>query len=320
MHLVILIPCLNEEKTIASVIDSIPKEIKRIKKISILIVDDGSTDRTKIIAEKCGAKVISHKRNLGVGGAFHTGIDECINIGANIVVNMDGDGQFNPLDIPALIDPILDEKVDCTTASRFMKKEYIPQMPFIKKWGNFQMARLVSFLVDKKFFDVSCGFRAYSGDTVLKLNLFGKFTYTQETFIDLIFKDCKILEIPLKIRGEREFGKSRVASSVINYAINTSKIIVRSFRDYKPLKFFLTIALLLSIPGLLLGSFFFYHYAITGQFTGHLWAGFLSAFLIIFSFLFLVTSLITDMFVRIRQNQEYLIYMQKKQRKNIPNG
>jgi glycosyltransferase involved in cell wall biosynthesis len=312
MHLIIIIPCLNEEKTISNVIKSIPKKINGISNIEILVIDDGSTDNTAELAKKAGASVISHKINRGVGTAFHTGVEESIKRGADIVVNMDGDGQFNPDDIEKLIAPILDNNADCVTASRFKDKTFYPKMPFIKKWGNIQMARLISFLTGKKYYDVSCGFRAYSKETILRMNLFGKFTYTQETFLDLAFKNMEIVEVPLKVRGEREFGKSRVASNILKYAINTSKIILRAFRDYKPLKFFAFLGTVFLIIGLCLGGFFIYHYMNTGVFSGQLWAGFSSGFSILFSFLFFLTGLLGDMLVRIRNNQERLLYMEKR--------
>jgi hypothetical protein len=175
-------------------------------------------------------------------------------------------------------------------------------------------------LTGKKYYDVSCGFRAYSKETILRMNLFGKFTYTQETFLDLAFKNMEIVEVPLKVRGEREFGKSRVASNILKYAINTSKIIFRAFRDYKPLKFFAFLGTIFLILGLSLGSFFIYHYVNTGKFSGQLWAGFSAGFSILFSFLFFLTGLLGDMLVRIRNNQEKLLYLERVKSYNSVNN
>jgi len=311
MHLVIIIPCLNEEKTIGRVITDIPQKIEGVSDIEVVVINDGSSDNTESIAIENGAHVISHIKPMGVGAAFHSGISEAIKMGADLVVNMDGDGQFNPQDIPSLLAPVIERKADFVTASRFMDKSLFPDMPWVKKWGNVQMARLISFLVGGKFYDVSCGFRAYSKDTILRMNLFGRFTYTQETFLDLAFKGMNIREVPLKIRGEREFGKSRVASNILRYAVNSSKIIVRSFRDYRPFRFFSLLAMILFIVSSFLGAFFLYHYSVTGQFTGQLWAGFSSGFFLLFSLLFFITGLIGDMIARIRNNQEKLLYYEK---------
>jgi hypothetical protein len=227
-------------------------------------------------------------------------------------VNIDGDGQFDPSDIPKLIQPILENRADFVTASRFMDPSLEPQMPWVKKWGNIGIVKLISLLTGQRFYDVSCGFRAYSQETMLQLNLIGKFTYTQESFLDLAFKDLRILEIPIKVLGQREYGNSRVAGNLWIYAVNSGKIILRTFRDYKPLRFFVFISLALFVFSFGLGTFFFVHYFQTGAFSGHLWAGFSSGFLLLFSLLFFVTGLLADMFDRIRLNQEKLLYLEKK--------
>lgn len=312
MLLVIIIPCLNEENTITEVISSIPQEMPGITSVKILVIDDGSTDSTACRAQEAGAKVIPHPENMGVGVAFHTGIDMAIEMGADIVVNMDGDGQFDPKDIPTLITPIIEGKADFVTASRFKDKSLEPQMPAIKKWGNKRIAGLISMLARKRFYDVSCGFRAYSQEALLRLNLMGKFTYTQETFLDFAFKGIKIVEVPLRIKGEREFGKSRVAGNLFNYAGRSATIILRTFRDYRPLEFFGLISIILFLFSLLLGGFFFGYYWKTGRFSPNLWAGFLSGFSLLFAILFFVTGLLADMFDRIRLNQEKMLYLEKK--------
>jgi glycosyltransferase involved in cell wall biosynthesis len=315
-YLVVILPCFNEEKTIGKVVSSIPKQISGIDKMDILVIDDGSTDDTVQEAIKSGAKVVSHSQNRGVGAAFQTGIQQALGMGAHIVINMDGDGQFNPEDIPKLLEPILKNHADFVTASRFKDSSLVPKMSWIKKWGNRRMSNLISMLSGQKFFDVSCGFRAYSCESLLHLNLLGKFTYTQETFLDLAFKGLKIVEVPLEVRGEREHGKSKVAGNLFKYALNSAKIIFRTFRDYKPLKFFGTIAAFLFMTSVYLGGFFFLHYFQTGKFSGHLWAGFSSGFLLLFSFLFFVTGLLADMFDRIRINQERILYLEKKRNQN----
>lgn len=312
IYLVVIIPCFNEEKTIGEVVSSIPGTIAGIEKIDIVVIDDGSTDQTVAEAIKSGAKVVSHPKNMGVGAAFQTGIQQALSMGADVMVNLDGDGQFNARDIPKLLEPIVEGRADFVTASRFKDSHLVPTMPWIKKWGNRRMSSLISMLAGQKFYDVSCGFRAYSSEALFHLNLLGKFTYTQETFLDLAYKGLKIVEVPLKVRGERKHGKSKVAGSILKYAFNSTKIIFRTLRDYKPLKFFGAISAILFLISFGLGAFFFIHYFQTGKFSGHLWAGFTSGFMLLFSFLFLVTGLLADMFDRIRINQERMLYLEKK--------
>jgi glycosyltransferase involved in cell wall biosynthesis len=310
LKIAVVIPALNEEQNIAKVISAIPSFVD-----TVFVINDGSTDNTVAEAKKEGATVISHSKNKGVGAAFNTGVQTILQNPHDVMVNMDGDGQFNPLDIEKLIQPILDKQAQFVTASRFKDKAFYPDMPKMKFWGNKRMALLISRLTKQKFFDVSCGFRAYTYDTLLRLNLFGSFTYTQESFLDLAFKNVEMAEIPIKVRGVREHGKSRVASNLWKYAFNTSKIILRAFKDYKPLRLFGKLAILLFLIGLALAIFFFSNYFITGKFSPHLWAGFLSGFLFGMSFLVTILALISDILARMKRNQEQVLYLLKKNNK-----
>jgi glycosyltransferase involved in cell wall biosynthesis len=177
----VIIPAYNEEKTITEVINAIPNFVD-----TIVVIDDCSTDNTVQKATEAGAEIIKHHFNQGVGAVFHSGVEYVLDRGFDIAVNIDADGQFSPSDIPLLIDPIIDVEADFVTASRFIDSSYTPDMPWINRWGNKQMSRLISALTSRRFYDVSCGFRAYSRDTLMKLNLIGRFTYTQETFLDLV--------------------------------------------------------------------------------------------------------------------------------------
>ncbi|MCH8852935.1 MAG: glycosyltransferase family 2 protein, partial [Planctomycetes bacterium] len=182
----IIIPALNEQATIADVVQRVPREIDGITGIEIVVIDDGSTDRTVELAREAGAEVVSHASTRGVGAAFATGVRTALEREAEIVVNMDGDGQFDPADIPKLLEPILFAGADFVSCTRFANPEFLPEMPRIKKWGNAVMTRLINRLAWKSnFTDVSCGFRAYTRDTLLRLNLMADFPSTQETFLNL---------------------------------------------------------------------------------------------------------------------------------------
>ena len=236
---VVIIPALNEEKTIGTVIDAVPKTLFSGEvALKVLVVNDGSTDRTEAIAKVHGADVIHHDSPQGVGASFSDAIQEALKRRADYAVNIDADGQMDPKDIEKLLSPIYAGEQDMVTASRFMDKDKEPQMPSIKRWGNDRVAEIVSFIVGKKFYDVSCGFRAYNREALLRLNLFGKFTYTQETFINLATSGhIRIMEVPVEIRGVREFGTSRVASSIMKYAIRSGSIMLSAFKDYHPIRF-----------------------------------------------------------------------------------
>ena len=298
----VVIPALNEQQAIGSVIHSIPEFVDHI-----VVIDDGSTDGTADAAREHGAEVISHGRNRGVGAAFDTGRRHVLSLKSDIMVNMDGDGQFDASDIEKLVRPVAEGSAEFVTASRFKDPGLYPKMSRTKFLGNRMMSRLVSRLTGRRFYDVSCGFRAYSREALLRLNLFGDFTYTQETFLDFAFKDVSILEVPVEVRGTREFGRSRVASNLFRYAWQTMKIIVRTMRDYRPLRLFAGVSTILAVAGLVPAVFLAVHYANAGSFTPHKWAGFLAGFLFVFSGMSFLLGFILDMFARMRMNQEEIL-------------
>ncbi len=314
MNLTVIIPALNEEATIGDVIGRLPRQIAGVDRVDVVVVDDGSSDRTGELASAAGAFVVRHRHNRGVGAAFRSGLAAALARQADIVVNMDADGQFNPGDVPALIQPILDGRADMTTCSRFARKELIPEMPAIKKWGNRMMCRLINRICwNSHFTDVSCGFRAYSRQTAMQLTLFGDFTYTQESFIDLVAKGVYIEEVPLKVRGVREIGTSRVASNLWSYARQSAMIILRAARDIRPLAFFGSIGAILVLLGILCGGIVFGWWLATGQTSPikSLLVG--SGVFLTLGFLSIMLALLADMLGRQRRLVEHVLCIQKEQ-------
>ena len=310
-RLLVAIPCLNEAATIADVVVRIPRQIAGVSHVVVLVVDDGSTDGTAPAATMAGAIVHSHGRNRGVGVAFQSALRYAVQGRFDLMVNIDGDGQFSPEDIPKLIAPVLAGEADMTTASRFKDSTYTPIMPRVKLYGNHMMSWLIGRLVGNEYADVSCGFRCYTREAMLQLNLQGSFTYTQETFLDFAAKNISIIEVPIRVQYF-EGRQSRVANSILQYAANTAKIIFRSYRDYFPLRFFLGLAAITAAPGVVLGVLFWVHFLLTGKFTGYLFAGFSSAFLLLLAIAFVVVGIVTDMLDRIRTNQERMLYFLKR--------
>ena len=311
----VLIPAFNEEKTITSVLNRIPNQIDGISEICILVVDDGSKDKTVQLAVEFGAEVVSHHYNKGVGGAFRTGLNKALEIGSDILVNIDADGQFSPEEIPALISPILTKQADFVSGDRFCDTQENLQKPIgmssMKFWGNKQMARLISVLTGQQFFDVSCGFRAYSKEAMLRLNLTSKFTYTQETFLDLANKDIPISTVPVSVKYFPE-RKSRVAHNLWVYFYRTINIIFRAYRDYRPLKFFTTLGLIPFLVGSISGIFTLIHFLRTGSFTPYKAVGLIGLYLVSVAFILWIIGVLADMFVRVRLYQEQILYIEKK--------
>jgi hypothetical protein len=320
MKLVVTIPAQNEEKTIAQVVRGVPRDIPGIDDVEVIVMDDGSTDNTARFAREAGAIVVPIHGRPGLGKVFKTGQDRAMRRGADIIVNIDGDGQFNPADITKLIQPILTDDADFVTCSRFKDPTLWPTMPKVKFWGNHVVTRMINWVCGgTTFSDVSCGFRAFSREAAYRLTLFGRYTYTQECFIDLFSKGMRIVEVPLTVRGVREHGKSRVAGSVIKYATNSLPIIIRAMRDIQPLKFFGGIAASLFAPGVALGLFVCGWYLYTGLLTdkGYRTTPYtslivVSGIMITLSFIMGVLALLADMMGRHRKISEEMLYLARK--------
>ena len=304
-----MMPALNEAASIAAVLARVPKHIDGVGSIEVLVIDDGSTDSTVELAKQAGASVISHGRNLGVGAALQTGVAEAIRRGVSLAVNIDSDGQFSPEDIGTLARPVLDGTVDFVTASRFKDPALVPDMPRVKLWGNWGMSRIVSGLVGQHFADVSCGFRAYSREALLHLVLLGQFTYTQESFLVLSRQGLRMQEMPMRVRGVREHGESRVASNLFRYAKRTVGIMFSFIRDYSPGVLFNNAAFAFLAASAGLAAFFLWHRFATGAFSPHIWAGFVSAFLFGMAAITFGIGQVAEMTARLRSVQERQLYL-----------
>lgn len=234
MKLVVLVPAFNEEENIENTIRSIPKKIFGIDEVKVLVVNDGSTDKTMDKAMNGGAyRVVSHRTNTGVGAAFMTGIRNAISMNADILVAIDADSQFDSNQIPELISPILNNQADVVIGSRF--KEGKPKnIPRIKYLGNMIFTRIVSGLVQQKFTDTQTGFRAYSKKALLNISVVNDFTYTQEVLIDLKFKGLQITEVPITVKYNDK-RKSRVVKNIYSYSSKVLAIITRTLVFHRPM-------------------------------------------------------------------------------------
>ncbi|MFA6098187.1 MAG: glycosyltransferase family 2 protein [Patescibacteria group bacterium] len=312
MKLLVAIPAFNEEKTVSEVIKNIPRSISGIETLDILVINDGSNDNTKKLASAAGARVFDFPEHLGLAKAFQKAVDTALSEHYDILVNIDADMQFDPHDIPKLVAPVASGQADCVTASRFKDASLIPPMPVSKKWGNRKVASLISFITGHKLYDVSCGFRAYSREALLNLNLFSKFTYTHETILNLAFKGLTVLEMPIKVRGERQYGESKIARSLWKYGYNIFNTIFRTILDYKPLKFFGWAGASLFSIGIILDLFIFIRLLAIGEVSPYKTVGFLGLALNIFGLLLFIVGLLADSINRTRITQERVLYEVKK--------
>jgi glycosyltransferase involved in cell wall biosynthesis len=303
-------PALNEEKDIEYVIAGLPQSMNGVDCIEYLVIDDGSSDRTAELALAAGANVVRHQRNRGVGAAFQSAVQFALENEAAILVGIDADRQFDPMEIPALLEPILAKQADMVIGNRFTSG--MPAyMPPVKYWGNKKIAQLVSYVSGQTFQDVSCGFRAYSREALFRLNIFAEFTYTHETILSLAYQGLRVAEHPITVKYDPQ-RKSRVAASIFNYAMQTSKIVLRVMLDYRPIRVFGGLAVIFILIGMGFELFLLSHYILTHSFSPYKATGFIGLGFIVFGMLVLIIALISDMLNRLRINQDKLLYELKK--------
>ena len=255
MKLIIQIPCLNEAETLPKIISEIPKTIEGIDTIEVLVIDDGSTDGTIRAAKASGVtRVLRHTSRKGLARAFANGLDEALKCGADIIVNLDADGQYDPKEITSLIRPILLGKADMVIGARDI--ENLKHFSFIKK----KLQRLGSFVVrmvsHTEIPDVTSGFRAFSRDAARSINVVSDFTYTIETLIQAGSQNIALSHVPIHAREVAR--KSRLFKTVHEYIAKSFSTIIRIYTMYKPLKVFSAIAGLLFLTGVAFFARFLY--------------------------------------------------------------
>jgi len=306
--LIVMIPCFNEEESLPDVLKSIPKKIPGITKIEILIIDDGSTDKTVQTAKRFRVKhFIIHKKNEGLAKSFADGLDMALSLGADIIVNTDGDNQYPQEDIPRLIEPILCKKADIVIADRQTEKikYFSPTKRFLQKIGSI----IVRYFSDTKIKDAASGFRAYSREAAMHLNIFTDYTYTIETIIQAGKKNLEVQSIKIKTRFTKR--KSRLIKSIWIYLKISAATTIRMFAIYDPLKFFSYIAIFFSLPGFFLIFRFLYLYIINNE-SGHLQSLIIGSILIIISFQIEVIGIVADLIAINRRKLENILYRIKK--------
>ena len=309
MKLIIQIPCYNEEKTLPVTIGELPRQIDRVDEIEILVVDDGSTDNTARIAEESGAHhILSFTKNKGLARAFNEGIEFALGLGADIIVNTDADNQYFGPDTEKLINPILDGNADVVIGDRETRK--IRHFSWFKKILQKLGSRLVKNLSNTEIQDAVSGFRAYSREAAMHLNILTGFSYTIESIIQLGHKKINIISIP--VRTNEKLRDSRLFKNIFNFLYNQLSTIIRVYSTYKGLKVFSFISLILFIPGIAGLSRFLYHYISTGGGGGHIQSLIFSAIFLLASLLIFLFGIIADLIGYNRLLIEKVLYKIKK--------
>ncbi len=314
MRLIVNLPAFNEEEKIASTIKRVPRQIESIDEVLVQVIDDGSKDKTIEKAKEGGADfVYSNGVNRGIGKTFRHAVERALENGADIFVNIDADGQFNPQDIKKIIQPILKHEADMVSADRFDHLA-AKNIPFLKDTLNRLAAKLIGTFMGVNIKDLTCGFRAYNRETLLRLNLPGGFTYTQEVIIDALGKDLKIVWLPVEVTYF-EGRKSRVVKTIWSYVNNSLRIIIRSIRDVRPIKFFGVPGMVLTTLALIGFLIFLVRYLTSGfKVTPYLNYLLSSSVMFIIGIQLVIFAFIADMIKSNRKLTEDLMYQIRKDR------
>lgn len=308
MKLIIQIPCYNEAETLPVTLANLPKQIDGIDGIEILVVDDGSVDNTVQVARALGVHhIVRLNRNKGLAAGFTAGLDACLRLGADVIVNTDADNQYSGQDIAKLVEPILNHQADLVVGDR--NTGDIEHFSWTKKrlqWLGSWFIRQVSGAAIP---DATSGFRALSRDAALRMNVLSKFTYTLETIIQAGKKNIAMTHVPVGVNPK--LRESRLFSSNWSYIKKSLATIVRIYTMYEPLKMFSYIGGALFGLGLVIGLRFLYYYVFTGG-AGHIQSLILAAVLMIVGFQIIVVGLVADIIGSNRQLIENILYRVRK--------
>lgn len=307
--LIIQIPCLNEEQTLAITLSDLPRQVEGFDFVEWLIIDDGSTDRTVEVAKQCGVDhIVSLPHNQGLAKAFMAGIHKSLKLGADVIVNTDADNQYDASCIPDLVRPILEKKAQIVVGTRPISEidHFSPLKKFLQKFGSLA----VKLASDTTVADAPSGFRAIHRDAAIQLNVFNPYTYTLETIIQAGRKNIPITSVPISVNGD--LRPSRLVKSITSYVRRSLITIVRIFIVYCPLRFFLTCAAFAAVPALVMIFRFLYHY-IVGEGHGNVQSLVLSSSLLALAGILAMSGILAELIAVNRQLLEEIRINQLQQ-------
>ena len=305
MKLVIQIPCLNEAEVLPQTLKDLPREIDGIDEIEVLIIDDGSTDGTVTVAREHGVKhVVSFTSNLGLARAFAAGLDKALKLGADIIVNTDADNQYRGDCIADLVRPILDGRADLVVGDR--QTHTVEHFSWLKK----RLQKLGSWVVRKlsgtDVPDATSGFRAYSREAALRLNIVSEFSYTVETIIQAGMRGLITTHVPIQTNPVTR--ESRLFRSTWHFIKQQSATILRMYVMYSPLKTFAVLSAVPFLIAMVLGIRFLVFYFSSGRASGHVQSLIVMAVLFTLSFLLMVLGILADLIYGSRRLVEDALY------------
>jgi glycosyltransferase involved in cell wall biosynthesis len=251
MKLIIQIPCFDEEETLPLTLADLPREVPGFDVVEWLVIDDGSRDRTAEVARSLGVDhVVQHRRNRGLAAAFLTGLDTALHAGADVIVNTDADNQYDATGIPSLTRPVLEGIADIVVGERPI--ESISEFSGMKK----RLQRLGSSVVRRfshtDIKDAASGFRAFNREAAMRMQVFGRYTYTLETLVQAGWEGLTVTSVPIRVNPQTR--ESRLVKSTGQYVRRSAQTIIRSFALYRPFRFFFYVGLLpFTLGAVLLG-------------------------------------------------------------------
>lgn len=309
MKLVIQIPCYNEEKNLPVTLKEIPSSFKGVESVEILVINDGSKDQTEQIAKDNGVKyVIGWTNNRGLAYAFKKGIEKSLIMGADLIVNLDADNQYNAADIQKIIDPIIAGNAEIVIGERpiLSIKHFSIVKKILQKLGS-MVVRCVS---KTNIPDAPSGFRAISREAAMQLNVFSKYTYTLETIIQAGQKNMAIISVPISVNGK--LRESRLVKNIFTYVQKSIFTMSRIFVVYRPFATFFTIGLVLFVLGVGLGVRYIY-FVFMGSGKGHIQSVILAGVLSVVGFQSMFAAFIADLISVNRKLLEEIRFKQFKQ-------
>lgn len=313
MKLIIQIPCFNEAQTLSVALAALPRSVPGFSSVEWLIIDDGSKDDTVEVARSCGVDhVVRHVGNKGLAKAFMTGLEACLRLGADVIVNTDADNQYNADDIPALTRPILDHRAEIVIGARPIStiEHFSPVKKLLQKLGSW----VVRAASKTDIPDAPSGFRAMSRAAAQRLIVFNEYTYTLETIIQAGQKNIAITSVPIRVN--EDLRPSRLVKSIPSYIKRSIVTIVRIFIIYRPFSFFGTIGAVLFGLGFLIGLRFLWHY-IQGNGDGHIQSLILASVMLGMGFQTFLVAFMADL---LAANRKLLEDVRFKTDNMVPNA
>ena len=308
MKLIIQIPCYNEAETLEIALNDMPKHIDGIDEIEYLIINDGSRDNTVEVAKNWGVNyVVNFKQNKGLAKGFMAGLDACLRNGADIIVNTDADNQYVGEDIEKLVRPILEGKADMVIGERPIDQteHFSPLKKKLQHFGSWVVRKASKTDIP----DAPSGFRAYSREAAMRMNVVNEYTYTLETIVQAGRNKIPLMSVPIRTNGE--LRPSRLFSSMFGYVKKSMLTIIRAFLMYKPLMFFTSLGSIMSLIGVILGvRFLFYYFGGTG--AGHIQSLILASMMIILGVMTIIVGLQGDIIAANRKLLEDIQYHVRK--------